>query len=257
MIYPASPECVPPLDIAAGRYTLRFAGNRDDLDRVLQLRFRVFNLELGEGLDEAYRTGRDVDELDASFHHLMIVCRTTGNVVGTYRMQTSEMATRLGGFYSAGEFDLSTVPLNVMRHSIEIGRACVARDHRNGRVLHLLWRGLAAYLAWNQKRYLFGCCSLTSQDPALGLAVFEHLERGGHLDEAIRVSPLARTECILKDPSAAPPPFELPPLFESYLHLGARVCGPPAIDRLFKTIDFLVALDTEALEPSAYRSFFR
>jgi putative hemolysin len=49
----------------------------------------------------------------------------------------------------------------------------------------------------------------------------------------------------------------IPALFQSYLTLGARICGPPAIDRLFKTIDFLVLLDTRELDPAAFRTFFR
>jgi putative hemolysin len=38
-----------------------------------------------------------------------------------------------------------------------------------------------------------------------------------------------------------PPPT--PRLFRSYLELSARLCGPPAIDRDFRTIDFLTLLD--------------
>jgi putative hemolysin len=34
------------------------------------------------------------------------------------------------------------------------------------------------------------------------------------------------------------------------------VCGPPAIDRRFKTIDFLVLLDVAGLTPRAHRLFF-
>jgi hypothetical protein len=49
----------------------------------------------------------------------------------------------------------------------------------------------------------------------------------------------------------------IPALFQSYLNLGAKVCGGPALDRLFKTIDFLVVLDIEALDLHSYRFFFR
>ncbi len=255
--YPCCREALPPGEIAGGRYRVRFAQNAADLDRILRLRFEIFNLELGEGLDEAYRTGRDEDELDAHFHHLMIVSGDTGEVVGTYRMQTAEMAGRQGGFYSAGEFDLSGVPPAVMARAIEVGRACVARENRNGRVLHLLWRGLAAYLSWNRKSYLFGCCSLTSQDPALGVSVLNHLVRLGHLHDTIRVEPLPSTTCVLENPAAPLPPPHVPALFQTYLNLGARICGPPAIDRLFKTIDFLVVLNVDELDRTTFRSFFK
>ena len=39
-------------------------------------------------------------------------------------------------------------------------------------------------------------------------------------------------------------------LLMGYLSLGAKICGAPAIDREFKTIDFLTLMDLETL-PSA------
>jgi len=50
--------------------------------------------------------------------------------------------------------------------------------------------------------------------------------------------------------------LEISPLFRSYLNLGSRICGPPAIDREFRTVDFLVALDVRELEPHVRRGFF-
>jgi len=257
--YPAAPDALPSGTIDAGRYRLTFARTRDDLERVLRLRFTVFNLELGEGLDDAYLTRRDEDPFDAAFHHLMVLSRETGEVIGTYRMQTARMAAEFGGFYSAGEFDLGGVPADILSRAIEVGRACVGREHRNGRVLHLLWRGLATYLTWNGCSWLFGCCSLTSQDPRLGIAVLRRLQREGHVDDRIRVEPLSHTACVV-DPGGwgePEPTPHIPALFQSYLTLGARAWGPPAIDRAFKTIDFLVGLDTLALNPVVYRSFYR
>jgi len=256
--YPVALDALPPDTIDAGRYRLTFARTHEDLERILRLRFTVFNLELGEGLDDAHLTREDEDPFDAVFHHLMILSRETGDVVGTYRMQTARMAAEHSGFYSASEFDLGGVPTDILSRSIEVGRACVAKEHRNGRVLHLLWRGLATYLTWNGCSCLFGCCSLTSQDPRLGLSVLQRLEREGHVDNRVRVEALPHTACVDPQPAGAPVPSpHIPALFQSYLTLGARAWGPPAIDRAFKTIDFLVGLDTLALSPIVYRSFFR
>lgn len=254
--YPIAPESVPDREIVAGSYTVRFARSAEDLDRVLQLRYRIFNLELGEGLDESHQTGRDDDGLDARFHHLMILHRDTGAVVGTYRLQTADMALGYGGFYSGQEFDLSTIPADVTAQSVEIGRACVAREYRNGRVLQLLWRGLAEYLAWNGKHVLFGCCSLTSQDPALGQSVHRHLKAAGSVHPSIQVLP--QPACRVEFPIGVPlPDPSVPALFRTYLQFGAKVLGPPAIDRLFKTIDWLVILDTREIDSATYRFFFR
>jgi len=38
--------------------------------------------------------------------------------------------------------------------------------------------------------------------------------------------------------------------------VGAKICGPPALDRQFKTIDFLTLLDIEALSASTRARFF-
>jgi putative hemolysin len=256
--YPSFAELLPEGEIRAGRYAVRFARSVDDLDQIERLRFEVFNLELGEGLESAFATGRDHDELDVHFHHLLIACLATGEVVGTYRLQTAEMAARREGFYSAGEFDLSGLPREFMAGSVEVGRACVARGHRNGRVLNLLWRGLARYMVQNRKRHLFGCCSLTSQDAALGQATMAFLSGAGHLHPTLRAAPLAGLGCEGASPEAvAAALVHIPPLFQSYLHLGAKVLGPPAIDRQFKTIDFLVALDVSELDDHSYRFFFR
>jgi putative hemolysin len=35
-------------------------------------------------------------------------------------------------------------------------------------------------------------------------------------------------------------------LLSAYLSLGAWICGPPALDRDFKTIDFLTLMDLQS-----------
>lgn len=262
--YPPFAELLPAGVIEHGRYRVRFARRADELDAVLRLRYRVFNLELGEGLAASEATGRDEDAFDAACHHLLVEDAPSGTVIGTYRMQTASMAAAGRGFYSAGEFDLSGLPPEVVARSMEVGRACIAREHRNRQVLFLLWKGLARYLTATGARYLFGCCSLTSQDPAEGLRVMAHLAGRGLLHPGLRVEPLPGLGCGSEDEAIAPPDgtsgdfgaIELPSLFRTYLRYGALVCGPPAIDREFKTIDYLVLLDSEALEPRSRALFF-
>jgi putative hemolysin len=48
---------------------------------------------------------------------------------------------------------------------------------------------------------------------------------------------------------------KIPKLLRAYLTLGAGICGPPALDRQFKTIDFLTLLDLETLPALARRKF--
>lgn len=241
------PELLPDDEIEVGSYRLRFARSGADIDRLLALRFKVFNLEMGEGLEESLATGRDTDRFDASCHH-MLVEEANGALVGTYRMQTAAMADRGHGFYSAGEYDLEALPAGVLEQSVEIGRACIHRDHRKRTVLFLLWKGLARYVVHNRCRYLFGCCSLTSQDQAAGIRLYRQLEQAGKVMTDVDVPPLPHTRCeAAEDHVAALPDIELPTLFATYLRYGALVCSRPAIDREFRTIDYFVLMDTASL----------
>jgi putative hemolysin len=209
---------------------------------------------MGEGLDSSFHTNRDIDEFDSQCHHLMVVQLSSGAVVGTYRVQTGAMALLRRGFYSQQEFYLEEFSSDFLDACVEVGRACISREHRNGRVLQLLWRGLARYMDWNGKRHLFGCCSLTSQNPAEGRAVYERLVKADQIHPSLYAWPRPDYACEagpLEIMDAVIP--RLPRLFEGYLNLGALVCGEPALDRNFKTIDFLVALDIQAMPEGVFR----
>lgn len=233
---------------AAGRYQARLARDRDDVRAAQTLRFLVFNVELNEGLEQSYATCRDADPFDDVCDHLIVTDTRTGDVVGTYRLQTGAMAAANRGYYSAGEFDLA--PFEPMRAQlIELGRACVHSQHRNLAVLGLLWKGIAAYARERGGRWLIGCSSLSSLDPAVGAAAYSQLMRQHLVPEARRILPLPAWRCPLDQLAARPVP--IPKLIAAYLSLGAKICGPPALDREFKTIDFLTLLDLEDLPDGA------
>jgi putative hemolysin len=253
---------MPPLVLQTERYELQLVRTADELDAVLRLRFAVFNLELGEGLAASYLTGRDEDEFDRQCQHLLVRDRRAGAVVGTYRLQTNEMAAAGRGFYSVTEFDLTQLPAQVLANALELGRACIAPAHRHSEVLLLLWRGIAAYLQQTGKRYVFGCCSLTSQDTREAWSLTQQLAQGGHLEAKLFVPPQPGFACELAEDelaegqSAGAQTVQIPKLFRSYLRFGAKVCGPPAIDRQFKTIDFFVLFDAAALDGRARQLLF-
>lgn len=223
-------------------YRCRLAAPGADLRAAQALRFEVFNLELDEGLVDSYDSGLDADPYDAVCDHLIVEDGTTGAVIGTYRLQTGTRAASALGYYSEREFDFA--PFEPMRaQTVELGRACIHRDHRHFAVLNLLWTGIADYARAHGARYLVGCSSLTSQDEAEGAAAYAALAT--HLaPPAWRTQPTPAFACALA-PLAAKPP-KIPRLLGAYLALGAAVCGPPAIDREFRTIDFLTWYDMGA-----------
>jgi putative hemolysin len=255
--YPPHPEGLPPGIVETRRYSVRFARDAEDLDSLLRLRYRVFNLELGEGLDASRDSQRDRDAFDAHCHHLMVTDLASGEAIGTYRMQTLAMARAGIGFYTDTIFDLGSLPDSLLAEAIETGRACISAAHRNGRVLFLLWQGLAMYLQHSGSRYLFGCSSLTSQDPEEGLATRDLLRAKGLLHRHYDLAPRRGYECEIVEPSIRlSPKGQIPQLMGLYLNAGARVCGGPALDRDFKTIDFMTLLDIEDFDPRTRRKIF-
>ncbi len=224
-------------------YQARLARSPVDVRAAQALRFEVFNLELDEGLVQSYDTGLDADPFDAVCDHLIVEDPATGAIVGTYRLQSGRRAAEGLGYYSQREFDFA--PFEAWRaQMLELGSACINTRHRNFTVLNLLWKGIAAYAREHGARYLVGCSSLTTQDPAAGLAAFRAM--APHLAPvAWQTFPQAGFACP-PDAAAAGTAPRIPRLLSAYLALGAAICGPPAVDREFRTIDFLTWLDIEA-----------
>jgi putative hemolysin len=264
------------LHAEVGRYRLRLAETAEDRKAACRLRFRVFNIELGKGLESSYQTGLDADRFDPFCEHLLVEDKMEENpgrrIVGTYRMQSGETAARHLGYYSEQEFNFTAYePLRA--GILELGRASIDREHRTPEVLTLLWRGIAQYAHDMGLRYLIGCSSINSENPIEGWQMYSQLEHYRvspefetmptdafacpieYEGERTQTSP-SQSHPTLPEPSAdAPARFRVPKLLRTYLTIGARIAAPPAWDREFGTIDFLTLLDLKLLSAPARNRF--
>lgn len=240
----------PNIAVSLGKYQVRLAETLGEREAAYRLRFNVFNIELGEGLESSYRNQIDRDDFDLFCDHLIVEDRSRHDVVGTYRMQSGHSAAENLGYYSEREFDFA--PYHPIRsHVLELGRASIHRDHRSSEVLTLLWRGIAQYARFYGLRYLIGCSSLNSRDPREGWSMFHQLQ-SFLAPEPLRTSPTPCYELPLTGDSAD---VRVPKLLKTYIAVGARICGAPAWDREFGTIDFLTLLDLAQLSPAARNRF--
>jgi putative hemolysin len=233
-------------------YAARLARDAAEVRAAQILRFEVFNLELDEGLAQSYCSGFDEDPFDAVCDHLIVEHLPTHQIVGTYRLQTGRNAKNNLGYYCAQEFEFEVFE-SLRTGMIELGRACVHRQHRNSIVLGMLWKGIANYAQQHHARYLFGCSSITSRDAAVGASAYTDLCRHHLVEQPWRTRPLAAYDCSLNHLSAES--VKIPKLLRAYLSLGAKICGPPALDSEFKTIDFLTMLDLNLLSPLMRQRF--
>lgn len=246
-----------PAEISAESYLVRIAQTPKEIESALRLRFEVFNLELAAEESKSKDTaGIEFDEYDFNCRHLIVIEKRTQKTVGTYRINSIETAGTTSGFYSYGEFSIEDLPTEMLTEAIEIGRACIAREHRNTRVLFLLWKGLANYIKHSKKRYLFGCCSIFTTDPSIGSQAFHQLKQDNFLHQRHRVNPRRGKQCQMKNDAEEKIPVELPSLFKMYLKIGAKICGAPVIDREFGTIDFFVVFDVKSMNEKYRRMFF-
>jgi len=249
---PSQPETIRLLTSSESTYAVRLARDAADVRAAQALRFAVFNLELNEGLESSLATQLDEDPFDAICDHLLVEHTATQEIVGTYRLQTGNTAKANLGYYSEQEFDFSV--FESMRDGIvELGRACVHQQHRNLIVLGLLWKGIADYARDRGGRYLCGCSSITSQDPGVGASAFAELSKQHLAPVEWLTKPLPDYHCPMEQLAAEMP--KIPKLLRAYLSLGAKVCGPPALDRHFKTIDFLTLMDLDNLTPATRARF--
>jgi putative hemolysin len=246
----ASAPPKPHIFVQLGKYEIRLAETLSERDAACRLRFKVFNIELGEGLESSYQTGLDQDHFDLFCDHLIVEDRSRREVVGTYRMQSGITAEQKFGYYSEQEFDFSPYEF-IRREVLELGRASIDREHRTSEVLTLLWRGIVQYARFYKLRYLIGCSSLNSRDPREGWSMYRQLAPFLTL-ESLRTHPTQPYELPSADSLDE---VKVPKLLKTYIAVGARICGAPAWDREFGTIDFLTLLDLAQLSPAARHRF--
>jgi putative hemolysin len=268
-----APAAKPRIHAEVGRYRLRLAESLEDREAACRLRFKVFNIELGEGLESSYETGLDTDQFDLFCEHLLVEDKPQDSpsrrIVGTYRMQSGLTAAKNLGYYSEQEFNFA--PYEPLRPGIlELGRASIDREHRTPEVLTLLWRGIAQYANDMGLRYLIGCSSLTSRNPAEGWQLYRQLEHY-RVPPEFETVPTEAYACPTEpagsdaqlspavngaEETAAPGEgVKVPKLLKTYLAIGARIAAAPAWDRAFGTIDFLTLLDLKLLSSAARNRF--
>ncbi len=241
-----------------GPYVLKTAESHFELIESFRLRNEIFNNEF-RGLN---RTGLDFDQFDTTFDHLLIIHTETQRVVGTYRVNCSNDPMTA---YTALEFHMQ----NILRFEgpyLELGRACIHKDHRRGAVISLLWRGIAEYMKITGAQVLFGCSSLKVNDSRRAALVYRYLQDQGAVinDGCIPQDEFTfegfktwmhyfRNELTLAQIEEAQE--AIPSLLKSYLKLGAKIFAPPAFDQDFDCLDFLTVLKRTELSASIDRKF--
>lgn len=251
----SNPALLSPAPVGTSRpqYSLVVSSDTEHRVAAQRLRYQVFADEPGFRIPE--RADRlDADSFDEHCDHMLVRDELTHQFVGCYRMLPPDKVAAAGGYYSATEFDLTAMDPEGQR-IVEMGRACVVPDHRNGSVLTLMWAGILHYIQLTGYDWVMGCASVPMRNsPADPVGVNVRGVRDLLLtkhagDPARRVRPLSPVIVDGRTLDEIEPPArpKLPPLLQGYLRLGASICGEPAHDPEFAVADFVVLLGLETI----------
>ena len=248
-------NAAPVQKLEAGKISVGWARNQDEVRQAQRLRYQVFAVEMGANLPVTL-AGHDVDLFDDYCEHLLVRDEPSGDVIGTYRVLTPTQAKRVGSTYSDTEFDLTR--LRSLRESmVELGRSCVHIDHRHGGVILALWGALAEFMARNQLDTMIGCASIPMQHQGTtsghaAASIWRQVRQTHLAPIEYRVTPRLALPVERLDDSLD---VEPPALIRGYLRLGARVLGPPAWDPDFNSADLPMMMRIADLPPR-YRKHF-
>jgi putative hemolysin len=234
------------------KFLIKIADTDEELQKTLRLRYEVFNIEQGKGLNQTTAEGVDFDKYDEFCLQLIVLNKETNNPVGTYRIHLGDIATTKSyGFYSASEYDIEGLD-EIAHLTMELGRSCVLPEFRTGSAMALLWGGIGELMMRAKLRYMLGCVSLEKYNPAATWALYDYFKSNGIVSDIITGMPKEKYALSKPDPGEIEKysnemrkTFKtyVPALFKGYLRLGTKVCGEPLYDSEFHTIDFLILLD--------------
>ena len=247
------------LDLEFGNYRLKTATTTAELKSAFSLRHQIFFDSAGKENGILY----DIDQFDSLCDHLIIKDKQSGDVVGTYRMNNSSLAK---DFYSSTEFSLQKIVYSG-KNCVELGRACIQENHRNGIVISLLWRGIYSYMKNCGADILFGCSSIKDINARQTALVLRYFESVDLIDTVFKTYP----QYVFKVPLLEEYQHEydrdltasetsevkslIPSLLRSYLKFGAKVTGEPAWDSEMGCVDFLTVMRVENLSTQIERKF--
>lgn len=256
------------LTVVTGTLEVRLARDERDVYAAQKLRYRVFYEEMSARPTAAMAAaGRDFDQFDPLCDHMLVIDHARppdDAVVGTYRVHRQEVAERNGGFYSAGEYDLSALLTRgeTLGGLLELGRSCVHPDYRTNATIHLLWRCIANFVREHKITTMFGCASLPGRDPAELALPLSYLYHNHLAPPALmaRALPDLRSEMNLMPAEQIPlrkALHALPPLIKAYLRLGGFVGDGAVVDHQFGTTDVFMVVPLENVKSRYFSHYDR
>ena len=169
-----------------------------EIGRLREITFRA----VGEGTNESI----DLDKFDQYYHHMFLWDENSKRVAGAYRMGLgSEIFPKYGmeGFYLNDLFRFDTELHEMMKQSIEMGRAFIVKEYQQKPMpLFLLWRGIIhTTLRYPEHKFLLGGVSISNQFTDFSKSLMIEFMKSNYYDPYIAqyIKPKKEFKVKLKD----------------------------------------------------------
>lgn len=193
----------------------------------------------------------DEDTFDKICDHLIVLDKSKSNnfVVGTYRLLLNSHFSKKFRMYTETEFNLDNLKKG-NKKILEVGRSCVHPHYRDGRIIRLLWKGLASYISQTSSDYIIGCACFNETNPEKirnELSYLYHYHRAPKniIAKAIESKAVNWNFIKAKNIDIINVYKQLPPLIKAYLRVGSWIGDGAVLDKKFRTIDVCIILKTK------------
>tara|TARA_B100000941_G_scaffold285201_1_gene256912 strand:+ start:191 stop:1006 length:816 start_codon:yes stop_codon:yes gene_type:complete len=243
----------PNINFEVDRFRVLVVNDNDLLIKNAQrLRFNTFFKE--DAIDNPDYI-LDSDEYDKFCDHLVVIDKSVSShhVVGTYRLMINYSNNSKGDFYTETEFDLYNLKKLDLK-ILEVGRSCVHKNYRDGKIIRLLWRGLSTYIKKSKVDFIIGCASFQCSNTNKIRNQLSFLKNFYSAPKKYLTFPLKSKNAKWKSADISKISKlkifkSLPPLIKAYLRVGAWVGEGAVFDPHFKTIDICIILKSDKIDP--------
>ena len=241
------------INFEVDRFQVLVVNDNDLLIRNAQrLRFNIFLKESSINNPDYVL---DSDEYDKFCDHLVVIDKSVSShyVVGTYRLMINFSNNPKGDFYTETEFDLYNLKKLDLK-ILEVGRSCVHKNYRDGKIIRLLWRGLSTYIKKSKVDFIIGCASFQCSNTNKIRNQLSFLKNFYSAPKKYLTFPLKSKSIKWKNSDISEISRlkifkSLPPLIKAYFRVGAWVGEGAVFDPHFKTIDICIILKADKIDP--------
>lgn len=228
-------------------FSVGLANTENELKEAEILRYKMLVLEFDETKN---KDGIDKSSYDDICDHIVVKDLTNNKIVGTYRLLSNLKLPKDKVFVCENEFNIDKLK-KCGSNILELSRAVVHKDYRNGIIIKLLWQGIFSYCQEFNIRYMFGTASFHGLDYTKYQHAFSDIYYNHLADESVMCyakEPCMDLNILNKDEiDEKLAKLETQPLIRGYFSLGSKVGSGIYFDKEFNSSDIMMIFDLNNL----------